>query len=209
VIVMAVPKLSKRQRLLCAGVTAALAIAGGYQLWQASWIIAKAQVAQILISRAWHDNQKAGQAIAKPWSWADTSPVARIKFVRQQTAMMVLSGDSGRVLAFGPGHDPNTPLPGNGGNSVISGHRDTHFSLLRDVKRGDLVSVQTIGGETVHYEIDHTQIVDQSQIEVTYDNGLDELTLVTCWPFDALTPRGPQRFVVSARRAFPKLIHQF
>jgi sortase A len=201
--------LRKHQRVLCVGITLTLAVCGGYQLWQASWIMAKAQVAQVLISRAWHHNQKAGKAVTKPWSWADTSPVARLKFVRQQADMVVLSGDSGRVLAFGPGHDPNTPLPGNGGNSVISGHRDTHFSLLRDVKPGDLVSVQTIGGETVHYAIDSTQVVDQSQVEVTYDNGLDELTLVTCWPFNALTPQGPKRFVVSARRAFPKLVHQF
>ncbi len=201
-------RLDRRRRLI-AGAFITLLIVGTYQLGQAGWILAKAQLAQVLISDAWQDNQKAGRVVAKPWSWADTSPVARLKFIRQQKDMVVLSGDSGRILAFGPGHDPNTPLPGNGGNSVISGHRDTHFSLLEDIKHGDLVCVQTIGGETVHYEISATRIVDQSQIEVTYDNGLDELTLITCWPFKALAPRGPQRFVVSARRAFPELVHKF
>jgi sortase A len=115
--------------------------------------------------------------------------------------MVVLSGDSGRILAFGPGHRSNSPLPATGGNAVISGHRDTHFAVLRSVVNGDRIWVQTLAGDTVHYEVHDVQVVHKSQVGITGDNGHDELTLVTCWPFDAIDPGGPERFVVSARRA--------
>ena len=56
---------------------------------------------------------------------------------------MVLAGASGRTLAFGPGHVDGTPLPGEHGNAVVSGHRDTHFAFLRDLRCGDVLEVQT------------------------------------------------------------------
>ncbi|MGB7182962.1 MAG: class GN sortase [Burkholderiaceae bacterium] len=177
-----------------------LLIAAGTQFGHGAYILGKAELAQFLITRAWNDNQHNGAAVAKPWAWADTSPVARLQFVRQHESMIVLSGDSGRILAFGPGHNVNTPLPGTGGNSVISGHRDTHFSILRDVVPGDSISLQTVTGITLHYEVQSMQVVDKSRIDITGDNGYDEISLVTCWPFDALAANGPERLVISARR---------
>ena len=54
-----------------------------------------------------------------------------------------LAGVSGRTLAFGPGHVDGTPLPGDPGNSVLSGHRDTHFAFLRELRSGDILLVST------------------------------------------------------------------
>jgi sortase A len=60
---------------------------------------------------------------------------------------MVLEGSSGRNLAFGPVHDPASVAPGVPGNSVIEGHRDTHFKILRDAKPGDHVSIEAVSGK--------------------------------------------------------------
>ena len=135
----------------------------------------------------------------RPWPWADTRPVGRLDFVRQARQMVVLAGDSGRTLAFGPGHRVQTAPPGAAGNSVISGHRDTHFRLLRELRPGDEVRVQRRDGEWRSYRVTDAQIVDKSRVDLAEDHGRDELTLVTCWPFEALRAGGPQRYVVQAR----------
>lgn len=122
-------------------IAAGLWIAGG-----AGWIHIKAWLAQVLIERAWAGNLEEATPARRPWSWADTTPVARLHFVRQGASMIVLAGESGRVLAFGPGHRPGSALPGQAGNSVVSGHRDTHFAVLEQVTVGDLVQVRGVAG---------------------------------------------------------------
>lgn len=171
---------------------------GGWQLASGLWLYAKAGLAQVLIDQAWQRNRAAGHTQARPWRWADTTPVARLVFVRQAESFVVLSGESGRVLAFGPGHRPDSPLPGGAGNSVISGHRDTHFRVLRHLRAGDQIEVEALDGRLRRYRVADTQIVDHRDLHVLADRGIDELTLVTCWPFDAIAPGGPLRYVVKA-----------
>ena len=179
----------------------ALLFAGAvWQLGSGALIFVKAQLAQVMIERSWRQNQRSGQPLSRPWAWADTSPVAKLRFAAQNKDLMVLSGDSGRVMAFGPGHSTSTPLPGNGGNSVISGHRDTHFALLQWVQVNDEIELETISGEQITYKVNHMKVVDESEVGVMHDNGVDELTLVTCWPFNALQANGPERLVISALR---------
>ena len=43
-------------------------------------------------------------------------------------------------------------------------------------------------------------LVDLDSGEFLYDAGADALTLVTCWPFGAIDPRTPYRYLVTARR---------
>lgn len=176
-------------------IAAGLWIAGG-----AGWIHIKAWLAQVLIERAWAGNLEEATPARRPWSWADTTPVARLHFVRQGASMIVLAGESGRVLAFGPGHRPGSALPGQAGNSVVSGHRDTHFAVLEQVTVGDLVQVRGVAGGETRYRVDDLKVVDERDLSVTGQRGLDRLTLVTCWPFKALVPGGPLRYVVSASR---------
>ena len=163
----------------------------------------KAELAQVLIARAWAHNLDQGAALQRPWPWADMRPLARLDFARQQAARYVLDDDSGRTLAFGPGYRPDSALPATGGNTVISGHRDTHFALLREVRLGDQIRLQTVDGREALYEVDNLQVVDEHELWVAADHGTDELTLITCWPFDALTPQGPERLVISAQRIKP------
>ncbi len=176
----------------------AIMIAGCWQFGSGSYIYTKAYLAQYFLNSAWSKTLQ-GQIKVKPWSWADTYPVAKIIFNNTQEEYIVLAGASGRTLAFGPGHISRTPLPGNGGNSVMAGHRNTHFTILKDVKHGDEITVQTPSNK-IHYRIINIVILDQSQTEIMQDYGLDLLTLITCYPFDTLQTGGPLRYAVQAVR---------
>ena len=68
---------------------------------QALWIPAKALLAQHLLESAWQKNL-AGETAARPWPWADTSPVGVLEIPELGLRQIVLEGASGRNLAFGP-----------------------------------------------------------------------------------------------------------
>ena len=176
--------------------------AGLWQLGQALYIHAKAQLAQYLIADAWQQTLTGKRAV-KPWPWADTWPVARLSVPALGEAVYVLAGADGRAIAFGPGHMHGTPLPGAEGNSVIGGHRDTHFAFLRDLKQGETISVQRADGAWRRYRVSEASVVDKSAVHVARDTGTTKLTLVTCWPFDAVRAGGPARYVVTALAVGP------
>jgi len=87
-------------------------------------------------------------------------------------------------LAVGPGHGPWTAVPGQPGNSVISGHRTTHgapFNRLDELLPGDRITVATVIGDH-HFEVVGTRIVLPNEMWVTEQwNGV-WLTLTTCHP---------------------------
>ncbi len=178
---------------------AALLALGFWQLGQGAYIPAKAWLAQELMQRAWL-RVTAGRDRAAPWPWADTWPVARLSMPARGVDLIVLAGDSGRTLAFGPGHLGASALPGETGNAIIAGHRDTHFAFLRKVEPGERLGIETIGGARYEYEVLDTAIVDSRTGSLVLDTDLSMLTLVTCYPFDALEPGGPLRYVVTAER---------
>ena len=173
-----------------------LALLGLILFGQGTYIHAKALLAQVLLERAFDTTIATGQP-TKPWSWADTWPVARIEVKRFHARAIVLSGSSGQALAFGPGHVEQTPDAGERGVAVYSAHRDTHFSFLKHVAVGDEIDVIRSDGRSFRYRADATSVVrfDASGID-PLTNGY-ELVLSTCWPFDALTP-GPDRYLLHA-----------
>ena len=187
------------RRKLVLGLVALLAIAGALQFGQGLYIHAKARLAQLLLERAWQ-RTLAGETAVKPWPWADTWPVARLIAPAQRVELLVLSGSDGRAIAFGPGHMAGTPLPGAAGNSVIGGHRDTHLAFLRHVKRGEILTVERADGRRSEYRVTHLDVLDKRDTWVTKNEGPARLTLITCWPVDALRAGGPQRYVVIAQR---------
>jgi sortase A len=165
------------------------------------YIHAKAQVAQLLLNRAW-EKTLGGEKNAKPWSWADTHPVAKLTFTKGGDSYIVLEGSTGSSLAFGPGHLAGTPLPGESGNCVIAGHRDTQFSALRDVKKGDELLVQKPDGKNLRYIVTEIMITDYKNVSLLKNTTGNRLTLVTCYPFDALIPGGPLRYVVISEQVY-------
>jgi len=175
----------------------ALAIAGGSAFGRGAWIHAKAEVAQVLLEHAWEETRDGGARV-RPWSWADTWPVARLTAPGHDAEMIVLAGAGGAVMAFGPGHLDGSATPGTAGNTVIAGHRDTHFAFLRDVELGDDVGIETADGTRHFYRVASTRVVDEGDASAVQPADGELLTLVTCFPFDALVPGGPLRYVVTA-----------
>lgn len=197
-----------RRRALWGGMLLIL-LFGMWQIGQAAYIHAKATVAQVLIKQAWHETL-AGASQVRPWSWADTWPVARLSVPVQNVELYVLAGSNDRTIAFGPGHVFGTPLPGEPGNSVIGAHRDTHFAFLRWLKDGDEIELQDARGTNLRYRVAYTAIVDKKDLRVMAQSAeSSRLTLITCYPFDALTAGGPLRYVVTAMPVAPSGGHKY
>jgi len=181
----------------------ALILIGVASVASGLWIHAKAALAQVLLRDAWWRTLDGANG-ARPWPWADTYPIARMVVERTGDDFIVLAGSSGRVLAFGPGHLEHTPLPGERGNCVITAHRDTHFAVLRDLKRGDAVRVQRADGVWHTYVVDGSRVIDKRDAWITRGTNASTLTLVTCYPFDAIVAGGPQRYAVVASEVSSK-----
>jgi len=174
---------------------AALGVWGLGSAGRGAWIAVKAELAQLLLERAWVETA-AGRRKVKPWPWADTWPVARLEIPRLDVNLIVLAGDSGRTLAFGPGHSAASAPPGAEGLSIISGHRDTHFATLRHLKPGDTIVVHTPDAKRTEYTVRELSVADARDTGFVFDDdGRRRMALVTCWPFDALQAGGPLRFV--------------
>jgi len=187
---------------------------GAWQVGTVGQIYAKAWLAQQLLESAWSRTMN-GETNVRPWPWADTWPIAELTVPRLGIRQIVLSGDSGRVLAFAPGHSEASAVPGGQGVSVVSGHRDTSFQFLRDIQDGDSLTLKTPNG-VFAYTVSERVVVDQrdfyleAQSEAQINDHLGNrseiktmrsiLLLVTCYPFDALKPGGHKRYLVMATR---------
>ncbi len=184
--------MSRRLTISCI-----LALMGVIFFGDAVRIYAKGVVGQALLQRAW-DRTLRGEREVKPWRWADTVPLAKLEFPRLGYGYIVLAGASGRTLAWGPGHVDGTALPGQKGNCVISAHRDTQFSMLRDVRIGDVITLQTPAGRVIRYRVTARRIATDRDTFLLAPTTQQELTLITCYPFDAVRPGTHQRYVVMA-----------
>jgi len=169
------------------------------QVARGSWIYAKASLAQYLLFAAWEQTLLDKQN-HKPWAWADTWPVARLKAPRLAADVMVLYGDHGEALAFGPGHHSRSAMPGTAGTILVGGHRDTHFKFLQHLQGGDMLSLQSADGSWLDYRVTGMTIADVRTDQVMTSDAESRLVLVTCWPFDSMVPGGPLRYVVDAEQ---------
>ena len=175
---------------------AVLAALGLLLFAQGAWIKAKAAVAQVLLDRAFAETIATGQPV-KPWSWADTWPVARISVPRIGRSAIALEGASGQAMAFGPAHLAQSAKAGEPGTAVYAAHRDSHFAFLGDVKTGDDITVTRDDGRSFTYTVTGSEIVPWNRSGITADARGYHLALATCWPLDGKT-RGPLRYVVHA-----------
>jgi len=174
---------------------AAVSLTAAIFFIDALWIPVKAEIAQALLARSWHQTL-AGNPDAKPWPWADTRAVAILEVPRLGLKEIVLEGSSGRNLAFGPTLVNSTAVEETQ-DRILSGHRDTHFHFLKDLKKDDLLRLVTPAGSQ-EYQVSWLEVVDTRQQQLVIDDGVERLTLLTCYPFDAPTAGGPMRWVVTA-----------
>lgn len=110
----------------------------------------------------------------------------------------IIHGDSQKDLLNGIGHYDGSHFPGEGGNIVLAGHRETVFKNLGKVKKDDIVIFNT------NYDGDHTykvvdiKIVDSKDTTIVVPTPSEQLTLYTCYPFNTIGYT-PQRYVVIAK----------
>ncbi len=176
---------------------AVLVVAGILSLGEGTRIYLKAMLAQVLLQKAWSQTLS-GATKVKPWPWAEMYPVARLQVPAYDEDIIVLAGTTGKSLAFGPGHVLSSASPGTDDNTAIAAHRDTHFSFLEHLTLGEVVFLETPDGVRHRYQVSQVDIVHQNKTAVMEKNGVKQVTLITCYPFHAITPGGPLRYVVRA-----------
>jgi sortase A len=128
----------------------------------------------------------------------DGASIGEIQIPRLGLRAMVAQGESATVLRRSVGHLSDTALPGEVGNVVLAGHRDTFFRSLRGVRAGDSITLKTRDGE-FEYAVESTSVVAASAVEVLEPTGGRTLTLITCYPFSYIGA-APNRFIVRARQ---------
>ena len=186
--------LNRRMGWVLAGV---LLVLGSWLISQGVWIHVKATAAQWLLQHAWAGPFKT-QHPAKPWPWADTWPVGRLLVPRHGIDQIILADASGRSLAFGPGQLSGSAWPDESGSIVLSGHRDTHFQFLQHLQKDDLLYVEWPTGHRTSYTVQELTVVDSRHTRLANHDDAEALILTTCFPFDAIVPGGPLRYVVRA-----------
>ncbi len=174
---------------------------GFWQLGQGAYMPTKAWLAQEMMQRAWRRAEMGDENMA-PWPWADTYPVARLSARNGAIELIILEGGSGRTLAFGPGHLSVSVMPGQSGNSIIAGHRDTHFQFLQFLNEGETLLLEMPDGRSHLYRVSAIDVVDSRRGSILLDTDAAMLSLVTCYPFGAVNGGGPMRYVVSAELVY-------
>lgn len=190
------------------GVGSLLLLFVAYQLWGTGIQEARAQ------TKLEHRFERTLERVAKSTSTTSPAPgetttttepplppptgdaVAIIDIPKIGVHKTVVEGVGVANLKKGPGHYPQTPMPGQSGNAAIAGHRTTYgapFYRLNELEKGDVIRVRTLQGE-FDYEVDSTKVVSPSSIGVLAKTVVGRLTLTTCDPrFSAR-----RRLVVSA-----------
>jgi sortase A len=120
----------------------------------------------------------------------------RIEIKSVGLSSMIMEGVDRETLRRGVGHIPGTALPGQRGNVALAGHRDTFFRALRNVRKNDEITLETLDGH-FRYRVDYTQVVAPEYTEALNGSGDAILTLVTCYPFSYVGP-APKRYIVRA-----------
>ena len=100
------------------------------------------------------------------------------------------------VMDRGAGIIDGMAYPHEPGNIGISGHRDGYFRVLKDVKIGDSITLQTLEGAK-HFRIDDITIVPIADTTLLRDTDEQSVTLVTCYPF-YFVGHAPKRYIVTA-----------
>ncbi len=146
---------------------------------------------------SWRDLERAGPS-QPPVKYVPQTgeALARLSIPRLGSEWFVLEGTAARTLRLGPGHMTGSAMPGAAGNCIIAGHRDTHFRSLKDIRRGDEIVVETLGGRFL-YRVTGTSVVSPRNTASLRVSADPQLHLITCYPF-YYVGSAPKRFVVSA-----------
>lgn len=117
--------------------------------------------------------------------------IGEIEIPAIDAGYVVLEGTATADLQRGPGHYPDTALPGEGKTIGIAGHRTTYgapFKRIDDVDEGDEIILE-MPYATLTYEVTETRIVEPEQVEIVDDVGRERLVLTACHPLYSAAQR--------------------
>ncbi|MBW3668808.1 MAG: class E sortase [Actinobacteria bacterium] len=173
--------------LIWAGTLILLFVA--YQLWGTGLAEARSQRSLVQEFEEQVATPPTSAAAGQPPPTAPPAPpegsaiaIMRIPDIGVEKA--VVEGVSVADLKKGPGHYPDTPMPGQKGNAAIAGHRTTYgapFLELDQLEPGDPILVTTRQG-SFRYEVRESSVVRPSEVSVLAPTEDDRLTLTTCHP---------------------------
>jgi sortase A len=172
-----------------------LLTAGLLALGYAAYVVIDAKAYQSLEHRRF-ERARSDASAAPPV--VDGDAIGEIEIPRLGLTAVVAQGDSAAVLRRAVGHLAQSALPGEAGNVVLAGHRDTFFRPLRGVRVGDAITLSTRDGGFA-YLVESTAVVPPSDVQVLEPTSGRTLTLITCFPFTYFGA-APNRFIVRARQ---------
>ena len=163
--------------------------------------IADVALAQPLLQKAWEraDHRAAFEIERR---WPGVFPAFRLTAKKGEVDLIVLTGNSDRALTIGPGHLPSSALPGEVGNTVITGRHDFFSRFLGTLEVDDSVVIETLSGKKHLYRIVGIDVVDARRSSVVLDTPQSMLSLVTGYPFGPAETTDALSFVVTARMLF-------
>lgn len=184
--------------LLLAGAGAALLLFVGvdYARGAIARDHARAEWDQTAAHRAMSAANHFVRTVAAHVALAPGEPVGRIIIPAIDLDEVVIEGVGQAQLDIAPGHLPQSPLPGENGNAVISAHRDRQFHGLDRLDLGDTVVTETVAGR-VTWEVVGRRVVRRGE-PVLFPTRDPTLTLTTCWPVRWVGP-APDRLIITAK----------
>jgi len=166
---------------------------GVLALSYAGFVFADSHVYQALETKKF---RQAG-LLSEPHILVEGEAIGEIHVPRLGFNAIVVQGDSRANLRRAVGHISKSALPGEWGNVVLAGHRDTFFRPLRDIRLGDRIDFNT-SEHSFEYVVESIEVVAPNDIQVLQPSTGRDLTFVTCFPFYFVGP-APKRFIVRAR----------
>jgi sortase A len=179
-----------------------LIAAGAFLTFQGARDFLESRFGQSVAARdfgAFESLARAGSATPQPGTVRARDPVAKLVIPRLEAQLYVVEGVDEKDLRRGPGHMAGTVMPGAEGNCVIAGHRDTHFRVLKDIRKGDDILLETGEGQFL-YRVKQLRVVSPRNTQPLQPTAGPVLNLITCYPF-YYVGAAPKRFVVEATLA--------
>lgn len=174
-----------------------IAVLACFLLAKPCYLYTKSVVAQILLHHSWQKSLVSGEK-SLPWAWSDSYPVAKLTNVKSQESWVILSGMTGRAMAFAPTWQEDSALPNEYGNTVISAHNDTHFRDLQSIELGEKFLLEDINGRVVVYRTISIEVVSLNDISPYLVQDATMITLITCYPFEPTNTDKKERLVIRA-----------
>ena len=185
-------KFGEIARILLAWTSFAFILGGVIAVSYAGYAVLYSQAYQTIELRKFERNPP----LAEPHFPNLGEVIGEIQIPRLGVKAVIVQGDAPELLDRAVGHIPQTALPGRG-NVALAGHRDRLFRPLSQIHQGDTIVLETVRGSFT-YEVESTFVVPSTEIGVLQSSNANELTLITCFPFEYIG-HAPKRFIVRGR----------